>query len=367
MYKIFVINPGSTSTKIGLYEDVNEIFTHTISHSSSELDQFLDFQEQLEYRIDIISKTVKELGHSLEDVGVFVGRGGGFQTVLGGVYKVNDLMVNDAIIGATVRHPANLGCQIASHYANQYGTEAYIVSAPVTDEFEILSRITGIKGIYRESRVHALNQKEIAIQYGDETGKKYEDLNLVVAHIGGGISITAHKKGKMVDSTDCANGDGPMAPTRAGAIPATDLVRLCYSGKYTQNELYRKCTENGGLVDHIQTSDLRDVKEKIKQGDKYSQLLYNAMAYQVGKYIGAYAPILHGQVDAIILTGGIVNDTDFVERISKMINYIGPVVIKPGEEELIALSMGALRVLQGKEKANEYTGKPIWDKTELEG
>jgi butyrate kinase len=229
------------------------------------------------------------------------------------------------------------------------------------DEFDPVARVSGLSDVYRESRGHPLNQKEVAIRYARDVGKRYEDLNLVISHIGGGVSVTAHKRGRMADSSDVINGDGPMAPTRAGAIPATAIIKMCFSGKYTEREMYDRITKTGGLVDHLGTSDVTEVLKRIRNKDGYAKIVYDAMIYQIAKNIGAYATVLKGRVDAILLTGGIAHDDYLVDRITDRVKYIAPVVVYAGEFEMEALAAGALRVLTGQEQAKTYTGRPVWD------
>jgi butyrate kinase len=259
-----------------------------------------------------------------------------------------------------VKHPATLGSQLAYDFATTYGGKAFVVNPPDVDEFDLVSRVSGLSDVARESRGHPLNQKEVAIRYATSLGKRYEELNLVISHIGGGVSVTAHRKGRMIDSNDVINGDGPMAPTRAGSIPAVAIIKMCYSGKYTEREMYDRITKAGGLVDHLGTSEVREVVERIKNGDTYAKLIYDAMIYQIGKNIGAYATVLKGDVDAILLTGGIANNSYLVERITDMVKYIAPVKVYAGEFEMEALAAGALRVLTGQEQPKIYNGIPVW-------
>lgn len=360
-YRIFAINPGSTSTKIALFENDKMIFSKNVAHEAEKLKEFKEISDQLPYRRQTILEEVEKAGYTLENVDAFSARGGALVGVEGGTYAVNDILLHHATIGFTVKHPAMLGSQLAHNFTETYGGKAFVVNPPDVDEFDEVARVTGFHDIVRESRVHALNQKEIGIRYAENIGKKYEELNLIIAHIGGGISVTAHRKGRMVDSNDIAQGDGPMAPTRAGQLPAVALARMCFSGKYTGKEIYTRITKTGGLVDHLGTSDAREVNKMIESGNKYAKLIYDAMIYQIGKAIGSYAAVLHGKVDAIIFTGGISNDRYVVEHLTEMVNFLAPVVVMAGEFELEALASGALRVLTGREKAKEYTGVPVWN------
>lgn len=360
-YRIFAINPGSTSTKIALFENNEELFSVNVSHDAAKLKEFREISDQFPYRKETILNELSKHNISLQGVDAFVGRGGGLVGLEGGTYAVNEILLHHARIGFTVKHPATLGSQLAHDFAAAYGGKAFVVNPPDVDEFELIARVTGLSDVFRESRGHPLNQKEVAIRYAASIGKRYEDLNLVISHIGGGVSVTAHKKGRMVDSTDVINGDGPMAPTRAGAIPAIAIAGMCYSGKYTEKEIYDRITKTGGLVDHLGTSEVKEVLERIRNGDSYAKLIYDAMIYQIGKNIGAYATVLRGHVDAILLTGGIAHDTYLVEHIAEMVSYIAPVKVYAGEFEMEALAAGALRVLIGEEEPKTYTGVPVWN------
>ena len=360
-YKVFAINPGSTSTKIAMFEGDKEVFSKNVSHDAEKLKEFKEISDQFDYRKETILKELAEAGQTLEGVDAFSARGGGLVNIEGGVYQVGEKLLEHARVGYTVKHPASLGAQLADAFAKEYGGVAFVVNPPDVDEFTDVARVTGLKGIYRESRIHALNQKEIGIRYAAKLGKKYEDLNLIICHIGGGISVTAHNHGKMVDSNDIANGDGPMAPTRCGQLPVKDVVTMCFSGKYTEKEMREKITKTGGLVDHLGTSDAREVAEMIKNGNQYAKLIYDAMIYEIGKTAGSMAAVLCGKVDGIIFTGGISHDKYVVEKLTKMLGFIAPITVMAGEFEMEALAAGAIRVLSGKEEAKIYTGIPVWN------
>lgn len=360
-YKLFAINPGSTSTKIAMFSNEMEVFSVNVSHDAAKLKEFPEISDQFNYRKDTILDELSKHNISLENTDAFVGRGGGLVALEGGTYAINEALLNHARIGFTVKHPATLGSQLAYYFANQYGGKSFVVNPPDVDEFEEVARVTGLANVSRESRIHALNQKEIGIVYGKEIGKPYGELNLVIAHIGGGTSVTAHKKGRMVDSNDVINGDGPMAPTRAGSIPANSIIKMCFSGQYTEKQMYEKITKSGGLVDHLGTSEVLEILELIAKGDAYAKLVYDAMIYQIAKNIGAYATTLKGDVDAILLTGGIAKNAYLVEQITDRVQYIAPVKVYAGEFEMEALASGALRVLLGEEQAKIYTGIPVWN------
>lgn len=358
--KLFAINPGSTSTKIALFENDKLLFSSNVSHEASKLKEFPEISDQFSYRKETILSELSKKNINLTGIDAFIGRGGGLVSLTGGTYEINEALLNHARIGFTVKHPAILGSQLAYDFAGTYGGRAFVVNPPDVDEFQPVARVTGLSEVFRESRIHALNQKEIGIRYAAKTGKTYEDVNLVIAHIGGGVSVTAHRKGLMVDSNDIVNGDGPMAPTRAGSIPANALIKMCYSGNYTEKEMYNRITKSGGLVDHLGTADVPEILKRIEQNDSYAKLIYDAMIYQIAKNIGAYATVLKGEVDAIILTGGIANDVCLVSRITEMVNYIAPVKVMAGEFEMEALASGAYRVLIGNEEPKTYTGTPVW-------
>lgn len=359
-YKIFTINPGSTSTKIAMFENDNRIFAVNVSHDAAELSKFAEISDQFDYRKETILSELAKQNITLDGTDAFVGRGGGLVGLEGGTYTVNDTLFNHAKIGFTIKHPATLGSQLARFFANQFGGIALVVNPPDVDELQLVARVTGIASVARESRGHPLNQKEIGIRYANSIGKKYEDLNLVISHIGGGVSVTAHQKGLMIDTNDVVDGDGPMAPTRAGSIPCKDIINMCFSGDYTKKQMMDLLTKNGGFVDHLGTSDAREVKAMMDSGNEYAKLIYDAMIYQIGKFIGAYAATMHGKVDAIILTGGIANDNYLTSQVTEMVSFIAPVKVMPGEFEMEALASGAYRVLSGQEQPKEYTGIPVF-------
>lgn len=359
-YRIFAINPGSTSTKIALFEDRECLFDRNITHEAKDLAVFKDIPDQFDYRRRLIEKCVADAGYDLADVDAFVGRGGGLVSMTGGTYAVNDIMFEHARTCFKARHPASLGPQLARFFADRYSARAFVVNPPDVDEFIDEARMTGIKGVYRESRIHALNQKEIAIRYAESIGRRYEDLNLVICHIGGGVSVTAHRKGRMIDSNDIINGDGPMAPTRSGSVSVNQIAALCFDGSHTKADLNALASKCGGITDLLGTSDCRDVVDMIEHGNRFAKLCYDSMIYQIGKYAGSMAAALCGKVDAIIFTGGVSHDPYVTDRLGEMLSFIAPTVVMAGELEMEALANGALRVLEGREEAKEYTGVPVW-------
>ena len=359
-FRILTINPGSTSTKIALYDDEELIFKEELTHEASKLEEYKTTSDQLPYRTEMVIEALKKHNIELSSIDAFSGRGGGLVSVKGGTYNVNDLLLEHARIGYTVQHASILGAQIAYNLAQKFGKKCFVVNPVTVDEKEDITRISGIKGIYNESIFHALNQKEIAHRYAESINKKYEDLNLIVAHMGGGISVGAHKKGRIVDVNNAADGEGPFSPTRSGSVALMPVIEMCYDGKHSKEEMKQLVSKKGGLVSLLGTSDAREVGAMIAKGDKEAKLVYDAMIYQIAKAIGSYSVILKGKIDAIILTGGIARDEYVVNGLKDYVSFLGEVVVIPGEKEMEALANGALRVLRGEEEALEYTGVPVW-------
>lgn len=359
--KIVAINPGSTSTKIAVFLNEQMIAGETVVHDAAELARFADVSDQLEYRRDTILHFLQKRSIRLDDCAAFAGRGGGLVSCEGGVYEINEKMIEHASSGKYGgNHPARLGVLIAGGFARQFGARAFIVNGPDTDEFCDEARVTGFADIFRASHIHALNQKQTAVIAAKELGVDYACANFVVAHLGGGVSVTAHRSGKMMDSNDIIDGDGPMTPTRSGALPARELMDLCYSGRWTREQMYQRLTKRGGFVDHLGTSEMTEVVKMVNSGNRYAALVYNAFIYQVAKSIGAMAAALDGRVDAILLTGGIARDTGLVKRLTDKVGFVAPVYSYPGEFEMEALAAGACRVLIGAETAKVYTGIPVF-------
>ncbi|MDD4088508.1 MAG: butyrate kinase [Tissierellia bacterium] len=354
-YKILAINPGSTSTKIAVYENENLIFRETIYHSNSDLEKFDKIIDQFEYRKEIILDTIKKQSFNLNELDAVAGRGGNFKPVEGGTYKVNQEMIKDLIIGVMGHHPSNLGAIIADAIAKELGLSAYVVDPVVVDELEDYARISGMPEIKRKAKSHPLNQKAVARLAAAELGGKYPDYNFVVAHMGGGISIGAHKNGRIVDINNCLDGEGAFTPERTGGLPVGSLVEMCFSGKYTIQEIKKKITGKGGLVAYLGTNDAMEVKKKIAAGDKYAKLIYETMAYQIAKDIGAAATVLKGKIDNIILTGGLAFDDVLVQWIKERVEFIAPVKVYPGEIEMQSMVRGVIRVLTGEEKLKIYS------------
>lgn len=360
-YRVFAVNPGSTSTKIALFEGEELLFSRTISHSGEELAVYSEISKQLPYRMGHILQMLAEEQISLEGVDAFVGRGGGFYSMEGGVYELNELMLAHAKESPMgIQHPAVLGTLIAHDLQQQYGGRVFVVNPPVVDEYDEVARVTGIREIVRESHLHALNLKEAGIRHAASLGRAYEDCNFIICHIGGGTSISAHRRGRMVDGNDIIGGEGPMTPTRCGAIPAEPLIELCFSGKYTKKQLIEKCRKNGGFMDWFDTADALWVSRQAAEGNEKAALVWNAMIYQIKKQIGAMAMALDGQVDGIILTGGMTKNKDLTEELTRACSFLAPVTVYPGEFELEAMAGGAVRVLSGMEVPKQYTGVPVW-------
>jgi butyrate kinase len=354
MHRMLIINPGSTSTKIAVYDDLNPVFVETLRHSSEEIDPYKTIFDQYDFRKDVILDAVKTKGIDIQSLKAVIGRGGLLKPIESGTYDVNEVMLNDLKEGARGQHASSLGGVIAYEIAKSLNIPSYIVDPVVVDEMEEIARISGMPEIERISIFHALNQKAVAKRFAKEKGVSYEDLNLIVAHMGGGISIGAHKKGRIVDVNNALDGEGPFSPERSGSLPVGSLLKMCFSGKYTHDEIKKKITGKGGFVAYLGTNDARDLEKMMKQGNKQAELLYKAMAYQVAKEIGACAAVLKGKVDAVILTGGLAYGSEYVGWIKERVEFIAPVVIYPGEDEMLALAEGGLRVLNGEEEAKEY-------------
>lgn len=362
--KVFAINPGSTSTKIALFEDELCIFSESVSHDASKLAEFPTILAQLPYRKEMILKILEKGNILLENINAFVGRGGGLLPMEGGTYEVDELLLEHAAKGANgVQHPANLGSLLANEFAKEYGVKAYTVNPPDVDELQDLARITGIKGVYRDVHLHALNLKETAIRHAAKNGKKYEECNFVVCHLGGGTSISAHRMGKMIDGFDIVGGEGPMAPTRCGSISVSNLVKYC-DGRDIE-EVKSLCTKTGGFVNHTGISDAIELTNRAFNGDKTAKMLWDAMIYQITKCIGAMAAALHGKIDGILLGGGMVHSEDLVEKVREACEWIAPISAYPGEFEMEAMAAGVFRVLRGKEVVKKYSGIPCWREFDL--
>lgn len=351
---ILAINPGSTSTKVAVFANEKHVFLKNIKHSAEELQPFSKIADQFEFRKGVILNELKNAGVNLSDIAVVVGRGGLVKPIESGVYEVNDALKEDLRKGISGEHASNLGGLIADDIAKAIGAKAYIADPVVVDELSPLARITGHPLFYRQSIFHALNQKAIARIYAKSIGKRYEDLNLVIAHLGGGISVGAHKQGRVIDVNNALDGDGPFSPERAGTLPAGQLAKLCFSGKYTYDQVKRMITGKGGFVAHTGSNDAYEIELKALAGDAKSQEITDAMSYNIGKSIGAMIAVLEGKVDAIILTGGIARSKMVDDYIKRMVSFAAPVVVYGGEDEMAALAMNGLMVQSGEVKPKEY-------------
>ncbi|GHU98667.1 putative butyrate kinase [Bacteroidia bacterium] len=353
-YRILTINPGSTSTKIAVFDDSEMLFERILRHSDQELSAIGPVEKQLDFRLGLTLGALEQEGIEVASIDATIGRGGLLRPIPSGVYRVNEAMADELSTNAHGRHASNLGGLIARRIADRTGALALVADPVVVDEMEDVARITGIDHIKRRSVFHALNQKAVARLYADRAGKKYEQLNLVVAHMGGGVSVGAHRRGRVVDVNNALDGEGPLSPERAGSVPAGDLVKMCFSGRYTEAEMTRMLTGGGGFVSLLSTSDMREVERMAAGGDRKAALVHEAMCYNVGKWIGAMAAALAGEVDAIILTGGIAHSEQVCGSIGRMVGFLAPVVAMPGENELEALALNALRVLRGETEPIEY-------------
>lgn len=353
--RILAVNPGSTSTKIAVFDDGEEVWSHKLTHSAEELEPFgSNIFDQYSFRYDVIADAMESAGYPLEELDGVVGRGGLVKPIPGGTYLVDERLLEDLRKGILGQHASNLGGPIAQEIAGKAGCNAYIVDPVVVDEMEPIARYTGNPLLSRRSIFHALNQKAVARKTAEMLGTGYELCNFVVVHLGGGISVGAHEKGKVVDVNNALDGDGPFTPERSGGLPAGDLARLCFSGEYTLDDVKKMIKGNGGIVAYLGTNDMMQVENEVEKGNEHWLEVYGAMAYQIAKEIGAMAAVLKGRVDAVIITGGIAYDRKFVGWIEEMTSFIAPVKVFPGEMEMEALALGALRVLQGKEEPKIY-------------
>lgn len=354
-YKSLIINPGSTSTKIGVFEDETLLFDETLRHSTEEISQFDSIVAQKDFRKKVIYDLLAEKNFDVKELDMVVGRGGLLKPIPGGTYAVTDELVKDLVEAKRGEHASNLGGIIAKDFADELNIPAYIVDPVVVDELQDVARISGHPELPRTSIFHALNQKAVAKRYAKEVGRNYEDLNLIVVHMGGGVSVGAHKNGQVIDVFNALNGDGAFSPERAGAVPNGELVRLCYSGKYTEKEMVKQLVGNAGFNAYLGTNDARDVEDlAFNKKDEKAKLILDAFIYQMSKDIGAQATVLEGKVDQIIMTGGIAYSKYTTSEIAKRVGFIAGITLYPGEDELLALAQGGLRVLKGEEAAKEY-------------
>lgn len=351
-FKILAINPGSTSTKVAVYDDEKLIMSDSILHSSEELSKYKSNIEQLDMRIDAIKKLLLDKNIKSDDFSAIVGRGGALPPVKSGAYIVNDYMIDTLKNRAVLDHASNLGAIIAKSIADSVGIDSFIYDSISVDEMSEVARISGLKDIKRKSMGHALNTRAMALKYAKDNNLDYDKLNLIVAHIGGGATVYLHEHGQMTDMT--SDDEGPFSPDRSGRVPCISLIEECYSNKFTEYDMKKKIRGKGGIYSYLNTNDLRKVEEMILNGDKNAEIIYDAMIYQMAKAIGEMATVVDGEVDAIIITGGIAHSKMFTEKLIKKIKFISHVEIMPGENEMESLAFGALRVLKGEEKAREF-------------
>ncbi len=351
--RVLVVNPGGSSTKIAVFDEEKRIYGTTIDHDGAELRQFRSVFGQLGYRRGLIENALRSADIALESLDAVAGRGGLLRELPGGVYAVNDQMIEDVRNAIRGEHASNLGCVLARDIAGAVGIPAFVVDPVSVDEFEDISRITGIEDLQYCSWMHALNQKAVARRVAGRLGGRYEDFNFIVAHLGSGVSIAPHLRGRMVDGSG-GRTNGPFATDRSGGLPAYGLIELCYSGRYSRQEMVDKVSSFGGMYDYLGTKDLREIESRIDRGDEKARLVLEAFVYQVSKEIAGYGATLAGKVDRIVLTGGMAHSGRVVDGIVARVGYLAPLEIVPGEMEMEALADGALRVLKGLETAKDY-------------
>ena len=353
-YHILTINPGSTSTKLAIYEDEEQIYKASIKHDTEEILKYTYVWDQFDFRLDQIRKEIEKSKIDLKSLDAIVGRGGMLKPLTSGTYHVNDDMIEFLKNRTRGEHASNLGCGLAKELAAPLGIPSFIVDPVSVDEMEDIARYTGMPELQRQCIFHALNHKAIARLASQDLNTPYNELNLIIAHLGGGISVASHKKGRVIDVNNALDGDGPMSPERSGSVPIGPLYKMVFSGKYTLEEMKRKNYGKGGLVAYLGTNDGSEIQKRIENGDKEAEFIYNVMCYQIAKEIGAQSAVLKGDVDRIILTGGLAYDAYTVKLIKERVEFIAPVMVYPGEDEMGALAKGALRVLKGEEVAKEY-------------
>jgi len=351
--KILAINPGGTSTKIALFEDTKELYSTSFIHSVGDLRPFTSVFDEFPYRLKLIEGALEKAGHDLNTLDGIVGRGGLMKPLSGGTYHINEAMLNDLQNTINGEHASNLGAFLAKHLGDAIGKPSFVVDPVTVDEFDDISRISGIHDLEYTSWLHALNHKAVCRHVATDMGGAYEDFNFIVAHLGSGITIVPHHKGRMVDSSG-GRSNGPFSPERSGGLPTYQLIQLCYSGKYTYEEMVRKVSFEGGLYDYLGTKNVHEVEERAAAGDSKAQLILDAFIYQICKDIAMFGATLCGKVDRIILTGGIAYSTLLQKEVERRVGYLAPIVVMAGEMELEAMALGVWRVLSGQEKALEY-------------
>lgn len=355
-YRLLVINPGSTSTKVGIFTNNVMEKQEVVRHPVEEIAKFNTIADQKDMRLSLLMKVLREHGVPLEALDAVVGRGGIIKPLVSGVYEINDEMIYDLTNNKGANHASALGGIIAYDMGKQLNIPTYVVNPVVVDELQSCARISGIPEVSRRSLFHALNQKAVAVRHAKALGKPYEECKFIVAHMGGGITVGAHYMGRVIDVNDGMSGDGPMSPERSGGVPIEPIIHMCFSGKYSEKEMVDKVSRGGGMGAYLGTTDFRECEQRSYEGDQMANNIREAMAYQVSKEIGAMAAVLAGDIDAILLTGGLSYSKWFTDYIISHVECFAPVTIYPGEDELLALAEGALRVLRGEEKAKIYHG-----------
>lgn len=352
--KSLIINPGSTSTKIGVFEDETLLFEETLRHSTEEIGRYANIVDQKDFRKKIITDLLESRNFDIRSLNVVVGRGGMLKPIPGGTYAVSDALLEDLKAGVQGQHASNLGGILAKEIGDSIGVPSYIVDPVVVDELMPIARYSGVPELPRVSIFHALNQKAVAKRYAREAGRPYESLRLIVVHMGGGVSVGAHENGRVIDVFNALDGDGAFSPERAGGVPNGALIKMCFSGKYTEKEVYGKMVGKGGFNAYLGTNDMREVTKMADEGNEKAAEAKQAFLLQVAKDIGSMACVLKGRVDRIIVTGGIAYGADVVAALKEQAEWIAPFTVYPGEDELLALAQGALRVLSGEEEAKVY-------------
>lgn len=363
-YKILAINPGSTSTKIAVYADDKPVFQTSLSHTPEDLAGFNQVIDQFEWRKNLIEQVLRENKFDINSFDAIIGRGGIVSPIESGVYEVNDDLRHD-LQHARMQHASNLGGLIAREIADEIGVKSYIADPVVVDEMMPYARISGVPELPRESVFHALNQKAVARLFAKESGKRYDELNLIVCHMGGGCTVSAHRRGRVIDTTNALDGCGPFSPERSGSLPPGPFVKLCFSGKYSEEELLKMVHGAGGLYAHLGTTSVPEVLDRIQAHDLHAMLILRAMCYSIAKEIGAMAIALKGDVDAILITGGIAHSKRVTDFIADHVDFIAPIYVYPGENELRALAENALAVLRGERQARTYVSTPSEDPSQI--
>ncbi len=365
-YRILTLSPGSTSTKVAVFEGEKALMRENVRHDPAVLAGFDRAADQLEFRTATVLDALAAAGIALESIDAFSGYCGGMGPTKGGIFRIDE-KVCEHVLNCGMNHPAILGAPILFDLASRCGKPAFAVNQPDTDELADVARITGYPGVYRKSHVHCLNQKECAIRCAASLGKRYDEVNVIVAHVGGGLSVAAHRQGRMVDTNDVLEGSGPFAPNRSGDVPAKPIAALAFSGAHDKKEVMGVIGKTGGLKGLLGTDDAQEIDARIDAGDEWARIVFEAMAYQTAKQIGAFAAALEGRVDGIVLTGGVSHDQRFVDYVTTHVSWIAPVFVYAGDFEMEGAAAGAVRALEGTEEVMTYTGVPSWDGFKLAG